>query len=273
MKKVILVFDGQHFSEALFNFALELHKKTPISITGVFLSAVDYSTILAYPMMTGALEGYLPFLEEDETVIKQNISRFETLCSKNDIFFRVHDNANGSVFDEIKKETRFADLMLISNELFYQNIGNQPNDYLQEVLHIAECPVMIVPENFQFPQNLILTYDGSASSVFAIKQFSYLFPELCNMKTILVYATDDEKDIPYQYYIEELSVRHFKDLTLNKVSADPQKFFTTWLNEQKNPLLITGSYGRSGLSQFFKKSFVHEVIKEHTTPVFIAHLP
>jgi hypothetical protein len=34
--------------------------------------------------------------------------------------------------EELQKESRFADLMILSSELFYDNISkDQPNDYLK----------------------------------------------------------------------------------------------------------------------------------------------
>ena len=81
---------------------------------------------------------------------------------------------------------------------------------MQEALHDIECPAVVVPENFDFPENNILAYDGSESSVFAIKQFAYLFPELASNNTILVFAKSKEvEELPDQDYIEELAARHY----------------------------------------------------------------
>ncbi|MES1223637.1 MAG: hypothetical protein ABUT20_49535 [Bacteroidota bacterium] len=134
----------------------------------------------------------------------------------------------------------------------------------------VECPVIVVPENFVFPKNNILLYDGTERSVYAIKQFAYLFPELAGNRTLLVYISGDEK-IPDQVNIEELAARHFHDLTIMKVEIDPGKYFTTWLSERKSGILISGSFGRSAFSRMLKKSFISNAIKEHTLPVFIAH--
>jgi hypothetical protein len=41
--------------------------------------------------------------------------------------------------------------------------------------------------------------------------------------------------------------------------------------EQDDYLLVAGAYGRSELSNLFKKSFLVEVIEQHKTPIFIAH--
>jgi hypothetical protein len=43
------------------------------------------------------------------------------------------------------------------------------------------------------------------------------------------------------------------------------------LAEQNNILLVAGAYGRSELSNLFKKSFLAEVIEQKKTSIFIAH--
>ena len=101
---------------------------------------------------------------------------------------------------------------------------------------LLSVPLLLVPEKFDFPESIILAYDGSENSVFAIKQFAYLFPELSNRQTLLVYANDDaEEDFPDKIQIEELAARHFSNLTLFKLDVNPKKYFSTWIFE-KNPL-------------------------------------
>jgi nucleotide-binding universal stress UspA family protein len=135
-----------------------------------------------------------------------------------------------------------------------------------------ECAVLIVPERFDFPSRNVLAYDGSKESVYAIKQFAYLFPELTDAETLLVYANDDaEKDFPDKAQIEELAARHFPKLSMFKLDINPKRFFTLWASEEKSAMLVSGSYGHSGLSQLFKQSFVKDVITDHKVPVFIAH--
>ena len=105
---------------------------------------------------------------------------------------------------ELKAETRFADVLIIGSEVFYENLGGKLNEYLQDILHRSECPVVVVPEKYDFPKTNILCYDGSESSVYAIKQFAYLFPELTKHPTLLVYVHEDGKnEFPQQVNIEE----------------------------------------------------------------------
>ncbi len=116
-----------------------------------------------------------------------------------------------------------------------------------------------------------MAFDGSVSSVFAIRQFASLFPELCNRKAILVYVGDQEHSIPDQILIEELAARHFKDLTITKLTSRSKDDLNKWFPLNRDSLVISGSFGRSGLSELFKKSFIMDLIKQYKTPVFIAH--
>jgi len=273
MKKILLAFDGAHFSEGAFEFARKLNELSPVQLTGVFLPQIDYSNLWSYSTgVSGPL--FIPLLEDmDVATIEKNIDQFIFLCQLNGIDFKVHKDFSDFALPALKKETRFADLLILDGESFYKNVGiHEPDDYLQDALHDAECPVLIVPEKFEFPENNILAYDGSESSVYAIKQFTYMFPEFTANNTVLVYAhADGDTEFPDENLIEELCTRHFTDLTLFKLDINPKKYFALWTGEKKGAILVSGAFGRSSFSQLFKKSFVSDVIREHKLPVFITH--
>ncbi|HEX2605941.1 MAG TPA: universal stress protein [Flavisolibacter sp.] len=275
MKKVLLVFDGSNFSEAAFRFAAELNERNPILATAVFLPQVDYANLWSYAAVASASSGapFIPLIEpEDAEEIVNNQKRFEERCRKNGMAYRIHKDYTDFVLPELKKESRFSDLMILDGERFYQGILGDQSLYLKDALHYAECPVVVVADESVFPQSTILAYDGSDDSVYAIKQFAYLFPELVNLPTLLVYASGDPSvELPNESFIEELSSQHFSDLTIQKLDLNPQKHFGTWISEKKGAMLVSGSYSRSGISQLFHKSFVQEVVKTHQLPVFIAH--
>lgn len=274
MKKILLAFDGRHFSEGAFEFARILNENKRIWLTGVFLPEVDYAMLSDYS--SGGIVGNLsiPIVDNitDDYLLK-SIERFELLCKKNLIEYSVHYDQIEFALPQLKKETGFSDLLIIGSESFYKNLGSdEPNEYLEDTLHEAQCPVVVVPEKFNFPQTNILAFDGSSSSIYAIKQFAYLFPDLTQNPTILAYETQNlNLQLPDEVNIEELVGRHFRDLTLFKFGAEPRQFFNTWLNKRNNAMLIAGSYGRSGLSRLFHKSFLTNVIKDHHIPVFTTH--
>ncbi len=271
MKKIIIPFDGGNFSKGAFSFACNINNKTPILLTGIFLAEINYEPLFFFPSAFAA-PAYIPAKESiHEDILEDAIKNFTRLCDENNIKYKVHKDFYESALPRLSKETRFADLMIIGSEIFYTNNENESLEYLLNALHTTECPVIISPEEFNFPSHIILAYDGSESSVYAIKQFVNLFPELCSLETTLVYAGDEKHNIPDQELVEEFAASHFENFSVNKIPVTDKNIFNEWLAQQSNPLLVSGSFSRSELSQLFKRSFVIKIIKDHKTPVFIAH--
>jgi len=251
-----------------------MNEAEPILLTGVFLPQIDYANLWSYS--AGSIGGavFIPLVEDvNQTAMAKTLQHFEHLCITNNIDYRIHKDFKEFALTELKKETSFADLLILGSESFYENVSTgEPNEYMQETLHKAKCPVIIVPEVFDFPENNILAYDGTDASVYAIKQFAYLFPALANKKTLLVYSNENTGTaIPENSNIEELAARHFTDLSISKLNIEPRKFFASWYSQKKAAILVSGSFGRSSVSRMFKKSFINDIIKEHKLPVFITH--
>ena len=273
MKKILIAFDGNNFSEGAFSFAKELNKLEPVLVTAVFVPQLDIADLWSY---TASMAGPIvvpagPDTEEQQRV-KTNMKKFMDLCRQNKMACTVHEAYYGPAMAELKKETRFADLLIIGGELFYQAGEQGVNDYLKEILKDSECPILVVPEAYNFPQSNVLTYDGSASSVYAIKQFAYLFPELCKNPSLLIYMEEEEDEsIPETVKIRELVSQHYLNLQLLKIDKNRKEFFRMWITEKEKGIIISGSFGRSAISLMFRKSFVTDIIQEHQLPVFIAH--
>lgn len=272
MKKILLAFNGTQFSEGAFEFVRRLNELAPILVTGLFLPQLTQSGLWSYATAMNGVT-YIPLPEEDTDAVQKNIELFERKCQANGIFYRVHKDYYDFALPELKKETRFADLLIVSSEKFFNSFGHSDVDpAMEDTLHLAECPIVVVPEQFSFPTRNILAYDGSESSVYAIKMFAYLFPQLCSNETLLVYTNHEaDPSLPSEEYIEELATQHFPNLELSKVSLQPKKYFAQWVSTNSNALLVSGAFGRSPLSQLFKKSFVADIITGQKLPVFIAH--
>jgi len=121
-------------------------------------------------------------------------------------------------------------------------------------------------------QRLVIGYDGSKDSVFALKQFCYLFPQFLDLPTEMVYVKNEDTDeIPELRQLKELSSLYFSSMSHTKLHFKADTCFSDWIGEKPAAMLVTGSFGRSGLSYMARKSFVEKVIRDHGTPVFIAH--
>jgi len=270
MNKVLMAIDGNHFSEGAFNFILDLNRRQPLVVTGIFLSSSDYAELL-YSVGGIALPVVVPQqeLDHDFSEMKQ---RFIAACHDNGISYIVHDDKESRSVNALIGESRFADLLVIGSEMFYENLGiDTQNDYIEKLLHRSECPVILVPEQFNIPETTILALDGSPSCVYAMKQFCYLFPHMATAKTLLVNAGKDTRIFNDMMLVEEYATCHFKDHTFKKVDGNPRKYFNTWISECGNTFLVTGAYGRSLFSEMLHKSFITETLRDHKFPIFISH--
>jgi hypothetical protein len=272
MRKVIIAFDGVQYSEGAMAFARQMNSAEKVSLTGLFLPQMVFANLWSYAdSLSGA--GFIPLIEADDAEqININIGRFRKECTKWGIKHTVQKDFFDFAMPELRKQTRFADLLIIGSESFYKQAGSdQPNEYLKDALHSSECPIIIVPESFDFPKSNVLAYDGSESSVFAIKQFMYLLPDFQELPTLLVSVSSGSEYSQNTQNIHELVSDHFSYLSFLNLEFESKKLFATWISEKKTSILVSGSYSRSIISQLFHQSFVEDVISEHKIPLFISH--
>ena len=272
MKKIVFVCDGKNFSKEAFKFVNSLYEKEPFLLTGAFFHSLNYGLVIPNTFAPDA-GPYMSYTEEENEAYEEGIKEFKEECERNNIEYRIHEESDTWEISDLKKESRFADFMVVSASLYFSNVSkSEARAVLQQTLHCAECPVMVIPDNAEPIDEIVVAYDGKKDSVNALKQFIYLFPNYTELETTIVYFDDDaNEEIPDLQYIEEFAARHFKLLSFEHWSFS-KKCFSFWVNEHKNALLVTGAYSRSGLSMAIKKSFAEEIVNSHSVPVFISHM-
>jgi hypothetical protein len=272
MKKVIIPFEGANYPQGCLELVRAMNATSAVRLTAVFVPEVDYSQIFA---ATGGIAGaaYLPDLVDEDRIVAESSARLNNFCKEHSIELYIHKERLDFALALIRKETRFADLLVLDGQHFFANIDDrQPNAYMKEILHTTECPILLAPGKPVMPANIVLAYDGSAASVYAIKQFIHLFPEFSGLPATLVYLSDSkDAEFPDRENVGELVSGHFAELGLQALHLNHSDFFSRWLPAHQGCWLVTGSYGRSELSQVFSKSFIASLIREHRLPVFLAH--
>ncbi|WP_018617465.1 universal stress protein [Segetibacter koreensis] len=272
MKTIVLACDGKNFSNAAFAFIKSLNEAEPILLTGAFFLSIDYRILI--PSSLYPDPGPIAELVAKERVNAMNsVELFKQKCISNGIEYRLHEEGKSWEINDLVKESRFSDLLVMSEELFFKDWeARQPNHFMRQVIHNAECPVMVIPENYKTIEKILVAYDGKRQSLFALKLFSLLFPNFSNLEINIVYIDNDGKDsIPDIEYLEEYACRHYTNVNIEKLHFDTSNHFVDWVHYSKNALLVTGAFSRSGLSNLFRESFVEKLIKDHCIPVFIAH--
>jgi nucleotide-binding universal stress UspA family protein len=204
--------------------------------------------------------------------VLQNVHRFREACLCREVSARVHRDRGVPVGD-ILSESRFSDLIVVDPETSFRNVDNSfPGRFIRDVLLAAECPVIVSPYQFEALNEVIFAYNGTSSSVFAIKQFTYLFPELKKKKAVVVNVRNSEEEaIEEAYKMKEWLSAHYDevDFTVLKGNASDELF--AYLLEQKNAIVVLGAYGRGILSRFLKPSHASLLLRTINLPIFIAH--
>lgn len=272
MKKILFVCDVNNFPSGAFKFLESLHEQEPFLLTGAFFHTANFD-IVTPTSLVFAPDPILAFTDTDIKAVSSSIKKFEQKCLHIGVEYRVHEESDVFKMEDFVKETRFADAVVMSEELFFRHVdADQRNSFMKQVLRRSECPLLVIPEDYKPVSHVTIAYDGKKESMFAMKQFCYLFPKYTHLPTDIVYwvdKTDDE--IPDLEYLEEFAGRHFTDLNFKKLFFDRQKYIADWSRKNRNTVFISGSYKRSGLSTLLKKNFVEDMIKHPSAIIFIAH--
>lgn len=278
MKKILLAIDAISPDKASIDFACHLASLTQSKIIGVFLEnlVADQEPVLRKAFGTTYIDWELnensPEFKEKREKAELNIAEFGQICERRNVRFCIHRD-KGTPAEEILKESRYADLLIVDADTsFKKRYEGVPSGFVREILQEAECPVIIAPGSFYGIDEIIFTYDNSRSAAFAIKQFSYLFPELADRKVTVLQVNktglwqDEEKA-----ELREWMQNNYSSIGFEVLKGDEQDKLFEYLFNRPNAFIVMGAYGRTALSRFFRESTADLIIKTVTRPIFIAH--
>ena len=278
MEKIIIGANAANLNSNTLDFACYLAHLTHSTLSGIFLANPEGEEVpvmkiaFGMPYVETIVAQDIPGTQERTRLLKENTRLFEEICKNRGVNCSTR-RARGVPVEVMIAESRFADLIVADPETsFGRNKEEVPTGFIKELLAKSECPVAIAPYSFYGINEIVLAYDGSASSVFAIKQFTHLFPAYSNKKlTILQVAghehTDDDEKTKLLSFLGE----HYSDISFKQlVGKATDELFGFFLG-RKDVFIVMGAFGRSTISDFFKKSTAELVLKTVNLPVFIAH--
>jgi len=218
--------------------------------------------------------GDIDHLSEEDSQKAEVISSFEKGVKNAKIRYQIYNNFKITAH-ELIKQTTYADLLILSYEIFFNHVTRKKDtSTLYQILKGSRCPVMIVPENIQPIKNIILTYDGKESSVFAIRAFSNLFDFAVKDKvtTILTVSPRADEEISNEKLLMELVKEHFRNVGLQLLTGySTSKEILNFAESVEDPLVIMGAYGRSTISNLIIPSVARRIIEYRRIPLLIAH--
>ena len=278
MEKILLALDAHQPETNTIDFACFIARLTDSKLTGVFLEDIlqeemTYVAGTAKPTCIGRPEkasGEPEGVPVD--IVSRNISRFKESCICRETRSLIHRD-RGIPLSEVVEESRFADLIIVDPVTsFSKSDRSVPSRFVKDILLDSECPVLIAPYSFEGLDEIIFTYNGTQSAVYAIKQFTYLFPGLSGKKAIVVNVSrGDTESIEQQFKMKEWLKAHYRDVEFVILKGDASDEIFGYLIEKKSAMVVMGAYGRSLLSRFFQSSHARLIVRTVNLPVFITH--
>ena len=277
MKKLSAAFDGLKFSEATMKYAVRLAADNNALLTGIFLESFLYHSFHLFDMVgsQGVSKVKLKHLLEKDKETRLNAAAiFKEHCKKLEVDYMVHHD-HVFALDDLVKESIYSDLLIIgAHETVSNIIEEPPTTFICNLLAETQCPVLVVPQKYTDIKKVVLLYDGSPSSVFAVKMFNYLLPLLRDLETEVLYVTEDREHsaMPEDKLIKEFIRCHCPTAQHVILTGDPGQQIISYLKKQQlNTLVVLGAYQRGVVSRWFKSSMANELMAELQIPLFITH--
>lgn len=271
MRKIIVAFDQEHYPEACLQLAGELHRSSPVFLTAIILSFQRKADYWNYAGGLG--KAFLPEMHHSITSkTSEHITRLKSFCNQANIALSIHDDTAGFTSEQLIKETQYADLLLIEGARFFNdNKNTNVNEFLEEILCGMHCPAIILPAEFHRINKIVLTCDDSFNALFAIKQSAYLLPEFTALPAKLVFFTRHAQVLEHKQEIMNYSGLHYRLLSMVTVDTEMSNTAEKYFSSTDSSLVVCGSYGKPGILQAFRKSFINNLLLNHKLPIFIAH--
>ncbi|MEI6948028.1 universal stress protein [Paraflavisolibacter sp. H34] len=269
MKKITVVLNGTLPPRHVIAAAVQAARAGDALLHGVFLNCGETDVDYPFPndlALTGSGLTAESEAIDTERLIAANIRVFRDECTA----------AGVSCICDQYEETSLEHLVLQSvySDLVMADARDGRDDFpLKDLLVEAHCPVYLVAPNAGEVQRVFLAYDGSPSSMYAIKMFSYLFPEWCSLPTCLLSVQEGGNGpVKNEPYIRDWLPLHFGRLETCTPSGPVARELVHCLEEEApRSLVVMGAYGRGVVSRFFHQSLANTVTRETEASLFIAH--
>jgi hypothetical protein len=262
MRKILLATNPNEVKASAVDFGCYIANLSLSPLTGIFLEKNNKTAETLVAVGEKEFEG------SNAAAITTNADVFCNRCLRNDARHSIH-HLQGNPLQEITKESLYSDIIIADGNTSFDEYDGWPSKFVKELLENAKCPVTISPFNFDEINEVVFAYDGTDSSVFAMKQFIYLLPELNDIKiTLLQVLKDEDSDIAELEKLKGLFMMHFDAVHYETLHGDAEmELFKKFLGRQ-NKILVMGAYGRK---KFFGRSTADLLLKTLNIPIFIAH--
>lgn len=270
MKKILVAINGPFTPQHVISFAINIAKSTSSFLHAFFLNyafqIVDYN--YPFPNDLSLTRNRLTgknLAEENAELLESNTKIFKDECQAAKVEFQINTNTEISL-SQLIENSAFCDFIIADGTT------NTTQYHLVDLLINAHCPVYLVSKNDEQVKNVILAYDGSFSSIKAIKMFSYIFPELKDLPTSLVHISSGKgDDMPNEENLRTWLTNHYSNIQNRILHGNIREELANFINSTPISLVVMGAYGRTAISRLFHKSLANTVIQHTKSSLFITH--
>src|ERR1700687_4021093 len=117
MKKILFLCDGDHFSIGAFEFIKLLRRNESLVVKGLFFTPIDVAQLLPIGYISIS-EPYVKLKEHEKELVQKSQAYFIQECEAFGIKHLVHSYNTEWNKEILEKESRYSDLLIISEELF-----------------------------------------------------------------------------------------------------------------------------------------------------------
>src|SRR5580765_4972702 len=121
MKKILFLCDGDNFPKGAFQFINQLNLHERVFVKGIFFAPVAYEQLISLSQIPIA-EPFVKFEEGHKRMVTKSRQQFAYQCENSRIQYHISEQKEGWDKEIFKNESRFADLVVISQELFCSDI-------------------------------------------------------------------------------------------------------------------------------------------------------
>jgi nucleotide-binding universal stress UspA family protein len=279
MNKVIAALDSLNVSESTTDYAVYLSKEFNSHIVAAFLEDIIYhgkpDTDLWQSYEKNDWAGIETAKEKEELTRLASETRVKKKFNAEGVHYNVHKDPQIAL-QSLIHESHFADMILIdANESFSCFDASRPSYFIKDVLADADCPVMLVPNEFKPIEKFVFAYDGSSSSSYAIRMFTYIFSTIKAQEIEILMVNEDKHSnhLPEHHLLKELLKRKYSYVKQSLLKSEQAiDLMIDYLQtESKSSMVILGAYQRSSFSRWLRQSTADALISSLNMPLFIAH--
>lgn len=270
MKRILIVSNEFGFTQNVIRFAVEAARADGSLLHSIFMQPLHEEEELGYLFpndyrLTGQNPAGESYQQQDRQLIDANLQYFKDECTAAGVSFSV-DPRWQTTLKELIEQSYFADLIIMDSD------ADAGPYRLKDLLTDAHCPLCLISSRARPVERVVLCYDGSDSSIYALKLYSYLFPQWRDKPTTLLtvnsngVAGEGEGDTLAWLY------QHFPGAQRAVVAGNTQRELVQYVSQNdQGAFVVLGSYGRGALSRLLHQSTADILLEQTGASLFIAH--